>query len=71
MGKSNFKREPLIEPQGVLMPPLHIKLDLIEQFVIALDNESAAFKYLQDLLNLSETEVKAGIFIGLQIKKTI
>src|SRR6218665_297222 len=49
IGQSNVKWEPLIEPQKVLMPPLHIKLGLIKQFVTALDKESAAFKYLQDL----------------------
>ena len=51
------------------MPPLHIKLGLIKQFVTALDKESAAFKYLQDLFpKLSEAKVKAGIFVGPQIK---
>ena len=30
VGKSNVKWEPLIEPQKVLMPPLHIKLGLIK-----------------------------------------
>ena len=54
------------------MPPLHIKLGLIMQFVTALDDESAAFKYLQDLFpKLSEANVKAGIFVGPQIKKII
>jgi len=62
----------LIEPQKVLMPPLHIKLDLIKQFVTALDKGSAAFKYPQDLFpKLSEAKVKAGIFVGQLIKKTI
>ncbi|XP_073511089.1 uncharacterized protein [Phyllobates terribilis] len=72
VGKSNVKWEPLIEPLKVLMPPLHIKLGLIKQFATALDKESAAFKYLQDLFpKLSEAKVKAGIFVGPQIKKII
>ena len=51
------------------MPPLHIKLGLIKQFVKALDKDGAAFKYLQNLfLKLSEAKVKGGIFIGLQVK---
>ena len=54
------------------MPPLHIKLGLIKQFVTALDKESAAFKYLQDLFpQLSEAKVNAGLFVGPQIKKII
>ena len=58
VGKSNVKWEPLIEPQKVLMPPLHIKLGLIKQFFTALDKESAAFKYLQVLFpKLPEAKV--------------
>ena len=51
------------------MPPLHIKLGLIKQFVKALDKDGAAFKYLQNLFpKLSEAKVKGGIFIGPQVK---
>ena len=72
MGKSNVKWEPLIEPQKVLMPPLHIKLGLIKQSVTALDKESAAFKYLQFLFpKLPDAKVKAGTFVGPHIKKII
>jgi hypothetical protein len=54
------------------MPPLHIKLGLIKQFVTVLDKESAAFKYLKHLFpKLSEAKVNAGIFVGPQIKKII
>ena len=70
--REKVKWEPLIEPQKLLMPPLHIKLGLIKQFVTALDKESAAFKYLQVLFpKLFEAKVKAGIFVGPQIKKII
>ncbi|GAA6102459.1 uncharacterized protein LOC119265140 isoform X1 [Tachysurus ichikawai] len=30
MERNNIKWEPLMNPQKVLMPPLHIKLDLME-----------------------------------------
>ncbi|XP_017466776.1 PREDICTED: uncharacterized protein LOC108359425 isoform X2 [Rhagoletis zephyria] len=70
MAGNNVKWEPLVDPQKVLMPPLHIKLGLIKQFVKALDKNSSAFKYLQDLFpKLSEAKVTAGIFVGPQIKK--
>ncbi len=49
VGAHNIKHEPLVNPQKVLFPPLHIKLGVIKQFVTALEKESAAFKYLQDL----------------------
>ena len=71
VGKSSVKWEPLIE-QKVLMLLLHIKLGLINQFVTALNKESAPFKYLQVLFpKLSEAKVKAGIFVGPQAKKII
>lgn len=72
VGKNNVKWEPLIDPRKVLMPPLHLKLGLMKQFVTALDKESAAFRYLQDFFpKLSEAKVKAGVFIGPQIKRII
>ncbi|XP_076312338.1 uncharacterized protein LOC143225953 [Tachypleus tridentatus] len=72
VGRHNIKCEPLVDFQKVLVPPLYIKLGLIEQFVTALDKESAAFKYLRDFFpKLSEAKVKAGVFVGPQIKKIL
>ena len=69
VGEKNVKNIPLINPKKVLLPPLHIKLGLIKQFVKALDKDGAAFKYLQNLFpKLSEAKVKGGIFIGPQVK---
>ena len=47
VGKCNVLQEPLVDPTKVLMPPLHIKLGLIKQFVTALDVQSQAFKFLE------------------------
>lgn len=44
--RTNVKWVPLVDPQKVMMPPVHIKLGLMKQFVTCLDKESAAFKYL-------------------------
>ena len=72
VGKSNVKREPLIEPHKMLMSPLHIMSGLIKQFVTALGKDSAAFKWLQVLFpKLSEAKVKTGIFVGPEIEKII
>ncbi|XP_066447548.1 uncharacterized protein [Eleutherodactylus coqui] len=71
-GQKNGKWEPLVDTTKVLMPPLHIKLGLMKQFVKALDTDSAAFKHLEDLFpKLSEAKIKAGVFIGPQVKKLI
>jgi DNA-binding Lrp family transcriptional regulator len=54
------------------MPPLHIKLGLIKQFVTKLNPESRAFKHIQELFpKLSEAKVKAGVFVGPQVKQLI
>ena len=59
-----------MEQQKILMPPLHIKLGLIKQFVKALDHNSAAFRHLQSVFpKLSEAKVKAGVFVGPQVRK--
>ena len=59
-----------MEPKKVLLPPLHIKLGLIKQFVKKLNPESDAFKHIQELFpKLSEAKVKAGIFVGPQVKR--
>jgi hypothetical protein len=72
VGRNNVKWGSLVDPTKILMPPLHIKLGLMKQFVTALDKEKAAFKYLQSLFpRLSEAKVSAGVFVGPQIKKII
>lgn len=54
------------------MPPLHIKLGLIKNFVKALDNNSDAFRHLSNTFpELSYAKVKEGVFIGPQIRKII
>ena len=51
------------------MPPLHIILGLMKQFVKARDQNSEAFEYLKGFFpKLSEAKVKAGIFVGPHIK---
>ena len=59
-----------MEPKKVLHPPLHIKLGLIKQFVKKLNPKSDAFKHIQELFpKLSESKVKAEIFVGPQVKR--
>ena len=66
----NVRLTPLVEPKKVLLAPLHIKLGLIKQFVKKLNPESDAFKHIQELFpKLSEAKVKAGIFVGPQVKR--
>lgn len=46
-GQLNVKFQPLVADSDIILPPLHIKLVLMRQFVKALDEKSSAFKYLE------------------------
>lgn len=71
-GKLNVIREPLVEPAKVLLPPLHIKLGLIKQFVKALDHGGETFQEIRLMFpKLSEAKVKGGIFTGPQVRKML
>jgi len=61
----NIQFDALVPPEKVLLPPLHIKLGLIKQFVKALDKHGECFRYLRNTFSqLSEGKLKEGIFIG-------
>jgi hypothetical protein len=60
----------LVDPQKVLLPPLHIKLGIMKQFEKALDKSGSCFQYLgRKFASLSEAKVKEGIFDGQQIRQ--
>ena len=69
-GVKNIARESLVDPKKVLLPPLHIKLGLMKQFVKALAKEGECFKYLCDQFpGLSEAKLREGVFVGPDIRK--
>jgi hypothetical protein len=56
----------------VCLPPLHIKLGLMKQFVKALDKNGAPMRYLAAKFpGLSDAKVKGGIFVGPQIREIL
>lgn len=69
-GKFNVKSVPLVNPERVFLPPLHIKLGLMKNFVKAMDVEDQGFIYLKQKFasTLSDEKIKAGVFIGPQIR---
>lgn len=72
VGINNVKWERLIYPCKILMPPLHITLGLIKQFVKVLNKEFAKIKHLREYFKkLSEANVMAGVFVWPNIKKTL
>ena len=71
-GTSNIKYAPLVNPKKVLLPPLHIKLGLMKNFVKAMDKEGSGFQYLREIFpQLSDVKLKEAIFIGPQIRKLL
>ena len=72
LGTSNVANLPLVDWQNVILPPLHIKLGLMKQFVKALNKESAAFKYVvHKFPALSQAKAKEGIFVGPDIRQLL
>ena len=64
------KISPLVEPHKILLPPLHIKLGLMKNFVKAMDRKGKGFTFLQQKFpRVSLEKLKAGIFDGPQIRE--
>ena len=72
VGYSNIKWDLFIDSTKILLPPLHINLGLVKQFVKALDKNSHAFKHLQNFFTkISEAKIETGIFVGPQTRKIL
>lgn len=70
-GKKNIERKSC-ESKKILLPPLHIKLRLMKQFVKALPKEGDCFKYLcQQFPSLSEAKLTEGVLVGPDIQKLL
>ncbi|GBM68580.1 hypothetical protein AVEN_82450-1 [Araneus ventricosus] len=72
IGSKNVIEEALVDRGKILLPPLHIKLGLIKQFVKALDKDGWCFKHLFHAFpRLSAAKVKEGVFVGPDIRKLL
>ena len=61
-GMYNVIRKPLVSREKVLLPPLHIKLGLVKQFVKALGFEGEVFQEIRSMFfRLSDAKIKGGI----------
>lgn len=68
-GSHNVIADPLVNPNRILLPPLHIKLGLMKNFVKAISKESPTFAFLrQKFPQISDAKLNAGIFDGPQIR---
>ncbi|GBM07633.1 hypothetical protein AVEN_228138-1 [Araneus ventricosus] len=70
-GVKNEENEPLVASEKILLPPLQIKLGLMN-FVKAMDCGGSGFQYLSlKFLKVSETKIKEGIFVGPQFRQVM
>ena len=72
MGENNVINKPLVDRDSILLPPLHIKLGLMKQFVKASDKNGNCFRYICSRFpGTSYEKVRAGIFDEPQIRTLI
>ena len=70
VNECNFINEPLVPREKIILPPLHIKLGIMKQFVKALPVHGNCFNYICRVFpGMSNEKLKAGIFDGPQIRK--
>jgi hypothetical protein len=68
----NVVNTPVINPGKVYLPPLLIKLVLINNFVKAVDQCSNGFMYLKNKFPRTRyAKIKEGVFVGPQIRELI
>ena len=71
-GQRNVLHGPLVDPQKVIMPPVHIKLGLVKNFVKAMNKDGKGFKYLKEKFSyVSDAKINEGIFVGPQIRELV
>ena len=67
-GEHSLNKNPLVNMNKVLLPPLHIKLGLMKNFVKGLHKNGAAFQHLSTVFLV---KLKEGIFVGPQIREVL
>lgn len=69
----NIKAEPLVPRNKIVVPPLHIKLGLMRNFVRAIEKTNIeAMEFLENMFpKLSRMKIHQGIFVGPQIRKAL
>ena len=69
-GSHNVLSQPLVDRRKIILPPLHIKLGLMKNFVKALQKNGKAVIFLKKKFpRVSEAKILAGIFDGPQIRE--
>jgi len=71
-GEKNVVNPPLVPPEKIFLPPLHIKTGLVKNSAKGMDKTGCGFEYLRNKFpNLSDAKIKEGIFVGPQIRELL
>ena len=69
VGEKNVQHPALAVWHTILLPPLHMKLGLMKNFVKTMDRTGSVFKYLAEIFpRLREAKIKEGVFVCPQIR---
>jgi len=70
-GEKNVVNPPLILPEKIFLPPLHIKLGLVGNFVKGMEKTGRGLEYVRNNFpNVSDAKIKEVIFIGPRYQGT-
>ena len=71
-GEKNVVFPPLVVPENISLPPLHLKLGLMKNSVEGMDKTGRGYQYARNkFANVSDAKLKEGIFIGPQIGELV
>jgi hypothetical protein len=71
-GGKNVTNEPLVARDRIILPPLHIKISLMKQFVKALNKDGSCVEHITHKLpEMTMDKLKARSFDGPQIRQLI
>ena len=66
----NVAQKPLVDPQKILLPPLHANLGVVQNFVIVMHKLGESFRFLKRKFpKLSEAKIMEGVFQRPQIRQ--
>ena len=69
-GRFNVLKKPLVHPSKTLLPPLHMKLELVKQFVKGIPKGKRVHEFPREKFpKVSDMKLKAGIFDDRQIRE--
>ena len=70
MPQENVINPSLVLPEKICLPPLHIKLGIVKNFVKGMVKTVHGFEYVRNKFpNVSDTKIKQGMFIGPPIRE--